>query len=103
MTKSQKQRKFVRMQHALVAYAYALGYELTEGRAHVPGAKVKSGAFSCHHHQMAKDWNLFINGVYQTSTKAHEPLGLFWESMGGSWGGRFKDGNHYSLKHSGVR
>jgi hypothetical protein len=30
-------------------------------------------------------------------------LGLKWESMGGSWGGRFNDGNHYSLEHEGRR
>ena len=103
MTLSQKQRKFVRMQHALVAYAYSLGYELTEGRAHVPGATVKSGAFSCHHHKLAKDWNLFIKGRYQSSTSAHALLGAFWKLMGGCWGGDFGDGNHYSLKHGGVR
>ena len=40
--------------------------------------------------------------VYQTSTKAYEPLGVFWESLGGTWGGRFKDGNHFSRKHNGV-
>lgn len=33
-------------------------------------------------------------------------LGQYWESLGGSWGGRFKsrpDGNHFSLEHDGVR
>ncbi|HBJ0947911.1 TPA: M15 family metallopeptidase, partial [Escherichia coli] len=32
--------------------------------------------------------------------------GEYWESLGGSWGGRFKsrpDGNHFSLEHNGVR
>jgi len=30
-------------------------------------------------------------------------LGLYWESIGGSWGGRFGDGNHFSLEHEGRR
>jgi hypothetical protein len=28
---------------------------------------------------------------------------VFWESIGGSWGGRFNDGNHYSLEHRGMK
>ncbi len=53
---------------------------------------------SFHFKKMAVDLDLFIDGVYQKSTEAHKPLGLFWEFIGGTWGGRFKkaDGNHYS-------
>ncbi|EJY8354924.1 M15 family metallopeptidase, partial [Cronobacter sakazakii] len=49
---------------------------------------------------------LFINGKYATRTEDYLPLGEYWESLGGSWGGRFKtnpDGNHFSLEHNGVR
>jgi len=52
------------------------------------------------------DFNLFINGRYQDKSEAYLPLGEYWESLGGSWGGRFKsnpDGNHFSLEHNGVR
>ncbi|RAP72898.1 D-alanyl-D-alanine carboxypeptidase family protein [Candidatus Erwinia dacicola] len=52
------------------------------------------------------DFNLFINGQYQTDSAAYLPLGEYWESLGGTWGGRFKsrpDGNHFSLEHNGVR
>lgn len=103
MTLSQKQRKFTKMLNVLHAYAALLGYELTQGRGHVPGAKLKSGKPSLHSLKLAHDLNLFINGRYMTSTEAHRPLGLLWESIGGSWGGRFEDGNHYSLMHAGVR
>jgi hypothetical protein len=41
--------------------------------------------------------------VYLKETKDHAFLGEFWEEMGGSWGGRFNDGNHYSLEHNGRR
>ncbi|HAO1973206.1 TPA: M15 family peptidase, partial [Escherichia coli] len=31
--------------------------------------------------------------------------GEYWESIGGTWGGRFSraDGNHFSLEHNGVK
>lgn len=107
MTLGQKQRKFMKMTSLLLAFVNTLpGHELTAGRGHVPGAKVKSGKPSCHALKLAHDWNLFINGVYQKKTSAHAALGKFWKERGGSWGGDFvdnPDGNHYSLKHGGVR
>jgi hypothetical protein len=60
---------------------------------------------SIHRDRLAIDLNLFINGQYQESSAAYEPLGLYWESLGGDciWGGRFSrpDGNHFSLRHDG--
>lgn len=62
---------------------------------------------SAHTRRLALDLNLFINGVYQTTTTAHEPLGAYWESLHPlcRWGGRFTspDGNHYSIEHEGVK
>ena len=51
---------------------------------------------------MAIDLNLHIDGKYQPSSEAHRPIGTKWESLGGTWGGRFakKDGNHYSWKET---
>jgi len=51
---------------------------------------------SFHYKRLAIDLNLFYSGRYLTSTKAHQQLGEFWELLGGSWGGRWQDGNHYS-------
>jgi hypothetical protein len=41
---------------------------------------------------------------YLTRTEDHEPFGLYWEALHPlcRWGGRFADGNHYSLEHGGV-
>lgn len=80
----------------LLHYADVMGYEITFGDAWAHDGH-KDNSF--HYKRLAIDLNLFINGRYQTSTMAHEPLGLFWESIGGTWGGRFEDpdGNHYSL------
>lgn len=96
ITLRQKQSKFARMVALLIQFATEKGYELSFGDAWA-SAGHKKGSF--HYRRLAIDLNLFKNGRYMTSTKAHEPLGLFWELIGGSWGGRFKnpDGNHYSL------
>lgn len=112
MTLSQQQRLFTRLVGELISWAYANGFELTFGEAYrtpeqaARNAKVGKGiANSLHIQRLAIDLNLFVNGVYQTSTEAHRPLGEYWESLGGSWGGRFSkpDGNHYSLERGGVR
>lgn len=58
---------------------------------------------SLHEIGLAVDLNLFKDGRYLASTEDHRPLGEYWESIGGTWGGHFNDGNHYSLEHNGVK
>lgn len=58
---------------------------------------------SLHRVRLAADINLFRDGQYLASTHDHLPFGEFWESIGGTWGGRFNDGNHYSLEHDGMK
>lgn len=113
MTLGQKQRKFTRMIADLINYAYSNGYELTFGDAYrdprvhgqVGQKKSYSSANSLHKERLAVDFNLFKDGVYLTRTEDHRPLGEYWESIGGTWGGRFSspDGNHYSLEHGGRK
>lgn len=111
MTLGQKQRKFTEMIGRLIAFAYANGYELTVGDAYrdprLHGAfGVNEGygaAFSLHKQRLAVDFNLFKDGKFMQRTEDHKPLGEFWESIGGSWGGRFSDGNHYSLEWEGRK
>lgn len=110
-TLGQKQRRFTRMIGLLIEYAYQQGYELTFGdayrdeRAHgkVGEKKGYSSANSLHKERLAVDFNLFKDGKYLTSSEDHQELGEYWESLGGSWGGRFSDGNHYSLAHGGRK
>ena len=40
---------------------------------------------------------------YLVSTEAYKEPGEFSDGLGGFWGGRFDDGNHYSLEHQGRR
>lgn len=105
MTLRQKQSKFARMVADLIIKAYDMGYEVTLGDAFrdprlfgVMGEKKGYGsANSFHKQRLAIDLNLFKDGAFLGFTEAHKPLGEWWESQGGTWGGRFNDGNHYSL------
>ena len=110
-TLGDKQKHFARLVPRLIDKAHEMGFEVTLGdayrdpRAFGPVGLFKSygNASSAHKQRLAIDLNLFKDGEFLTSTKAHEPLGEWWESQGGTWGGRFNDGNHYSLEHGGVK
>jgi len=77
----------------LILFAYHQGYELTGGDLFATDGH-KEGSY--HYLRLAVDLNLFKDGVFLDKTEDHEELGIFWESLGGTWGGRFDDGNHYS-------
>ena len=86
----------------LIQFAYANGYYMTYGDAYATSGHKKN---SFHGKRLAVDFNLFEakTGKLLTTTKEYEPLGIFWESIGGTWGGRFTnvpdgDGNHFSYK-----
>ena len=105
----EKQHIFLLMVADLIQFANSRGYQLSAGDAY-RSPNVKYGhPNSLHRKRLAMDFNLFekVNGSwkYMTKTESHLPLGEFWESIGGSWGGRFKkkDGNHYSLVHDGMK
>lgn len=112
MTLSEKQQLFAVKIAQLILWAGDHGYRLTFGEAYrtpeqaALNAKKGSGITnSLHTQRLAVDFNLFIGGQYQTDSAAYLPLGEYWESIGGAWGGRFSkpDGNHFSLEHNGVR
>jgi hypothetical protein len=100
MTLRQKQSKFVGMVARLIDFADIHGYELTFGDAYATTGHING---SLHYDRLAIDLNLFQDGIYLVSTADHLQLGEFWESLGGAWGGRFNDGNHYSLEHNGRK
>jgi len=94
----ENQSEFVRMVGKLIDFATANGYELTFGDAYRDTRCPYGAVKSKHHDRLAVDFNLFIDGKYCQSTESHRPLGEYWESIGGRWGGRFRDGNHYEYK-----
>ena len=110
-TLRQKQSRFAQMAAALIRKAAELGYEVTLGDAYrdpkvfgAMGVRMGYGeSRSAHKQRLAIDLNLFKDGRYLEGTDAHRPLGEWWEAQGGAWGGRFNDGNHYSLEHGGIK
>ena len=98
----------------LIIKAEEMGWEVTLGEAWRSEEEARRLAAarqahrvgirrSLHCDRMAIDLNLFVDGVWLQSTEAHRELGEWWESVGGAWGGRFGDGNHYSLAHEGRK
>lgn len=97
----------------LILKAIELGYDVTLGDAYrdprlhgVMGVKIGYGhSKSAHKIRLAIDLNLFNkSGKFLQSTEDHKELGEWWEKQDPScrWGGRFKDGNHYSFEYGGV-
>jgi hypothetical protein len=107
-----KQLLFGKLVISLLTKALELGYQFKLGDAKrdqrlfgVPGVRKGYGhPRSCHKIQLALDLDLFKDGRYLGESEDHKELGLYWESLHPDcrWGGRFSDGNHYSLTHEGM-
>ena len=108
----QKQEQFALLLAQFIVKLYALGYHVRFGEVfRTPeqaalNAKLGSGIKnSLHCLKLAADLNIFKDGVWLSDTEDLTAVGELWESMGGTWGGRFgkPDGNHFSLEHNGVK
>ncbi len=106
MKLSDHQWEFLKDVAMLIEWASANGYKLTGAELYrtpeqaVLNAKKGTGiADSLHTKRLAVDFNLFIDGNYQTDSMSHKPLGDYWKSLSplNRWGGDFSrpDGNHY--------
>jgi hypothetical protein len=104
-----KQIKFAQLVSQLIAKAYNLGYGVTLGDAYRDPRCPYGSEVSLHKVRLAIDLNLFIrvDNVWKflDKTEDHKVLGMWWEQLDPecAWGGRFNDGNHYSLKHEGRK
>lgn len=113
MTLGQKQELFMRLLPRLIDKAHELGFNVRGGDLfrdpRVHGALgVKKGyghPRSAHKNKLAIDLNLFRKGAFLINTEDHSELGSWWEKQHElcRWGGRFNDGNHYSIEHDGVK
>lgn len=115
MTLREKQSIFVNLIAELIFHAQSLGYALTFGENYRSKeeaerlAKLNKGIKnSLHTVRLAQDFNLFKNGKYLDKTEDHQILGEWWENQSFAdircvWGGRFGDGNHYSIEHEGRK
>ena len=105
-----RQCQFAAMVPRLIDHARALGFRVKLGEAYrSPEEAARLAALrkgirkSLHTDALAIDLHLFIGETYCARTEDHRDLGEWWESQGGSWGGRFGDGNHYSLEWEGRK
>lgn len=93
------QMQFMEHVAMLLFKAEDLGFRVTGGDLYRDPRCPYGSLSSRHRSRLAIDLNLFKteNGVtyYCDQTEDHQPLGEYWESIGGLWGGRFNDGNHY--------
>ena len=103
MTEHEMQVKFAKMLPELLNKAFELGFEVTLGDAYRDPRVTYGHPNSLHKHRLAIDLNLFKDGRWLKASEDHKLLGEWWESQGGTWGGRFKDGNHYSLAFGGMK
>lgn len=113
MSVGELQRKFAGMVGELLIRIYRNGYECTFGDAYrtpeqaLQNAKDGTGiANSLHCIRLAIDLNLFKDGEYLTRVEDYLGVGEWWESIGGTWGGRFEphpDADHFSLAYGGRK
>lgn len=106
-TLGEKQELFAFLLSTLIAHAFVMGYRVRLGeveRSKWEAAR-KGMPNSNHTRRLAADLHLFKDGLYLDRTEDHRYLGEWWEGQHPlcRWGGRFNDGNHYSLEHDGVK
>lgn len=110
-TLRQVQSEFAALVPRLIDKAIELGYFVTLGDAYRDPRVPYGHMFSAHKKRLAIDLNLFkdIDGDgdvdFLETTDAHKELGEWWEQQHplARWGGRFRDGNHYSFEWDGVK
>ena len=102
MSLRKEQSEFAARVPFLILKALDIGYEVTLGDAYRDPRAPYGSPSSKHKRRLAIDINLFRDGEYLTETSDHTKLGEFWESIGGVWGGRFNDGNHYEAPDHGA-
>ena len=114
MTLGQKKIKFTVDIASLIIYAAGKAWDLQFQPEH---CYHKQG--SLHYIALAKDFNLFINGIWIKNSDAPEwiELGNYWKSLStedakNTWGGDFDlngdgkkgdDGGHFSIEHEGMK
>jgi len=95
-----RRRLFTRCVHQLLGRMLEAGYEPMlgkDGLKHMPN--------SLHYDGLAVDIDLTKGGQYLSRTEDHRQFGEYWEGLNPlcCWGGRFGDGNHYSVTMGGRK
>lgn len=112
MKLSEKRVLFTKLLAELILWAHENKYMVaideakrSQAQANANAASGKGISNSLHLIPLAADLVLYINGEYKTATSDYKVLGEKWESLHPlcAWGGRFNDGNHFSLMHEGRK
>ena len=109
MTLGEKRRLFTKLLSEHIVWLISMGYEVAydEVMERITEKDPTSDHMknSLHYIGLAGDLLLFKNSVYLTKTEDHAMSGLVWEARHElcRWGGRFGDGNHYSIEHEGIK
>ena len=100
MKLGKKQELFAKLYAEHILWLYDNGYKCRLGDVFAHDRHKEN---SNHYKKLAGDINLFKDGEYITTTEGHRESGEMWETRHElcRWGGRFDDGNHYSLLHKG--
>ena len=96
-----KRELFTRSIFKLLGFAYSKGYKPRFDIEHCNHMKG-----SLHYSGLAKDILLFSqDNIYLTKTEDYKECGEYWESIHKDccWGGRFNDGNHFSVAFGGKK
>ncbi len=103
MTLGLKQERFSRMHMYLLLHIHSLGYAVREKHL-LRCSDCKIGHHrSLHKLSLAIDIVLTYEGKLLTNTNDYVFAGVYWKSLGGSWGGDWEDGGHFSLAHQGMK
>ncbi len=115
VTLREKQSAFAFALGKLIAFCYSHpGWAFTMSEGYVGDTDAKDGdhdgphkAGGAHYNRVGQDLNLFVGGqlISDGSHPAWLELGLFWEKQHelARWGGRFRDANHFSFEHNGIK
>jgi hypothetical protein len=120
MTLREQRCLFTLLTARLIFWAFEQGYQIAYGEVKRSAEQAKANAAdgvgisnSLHLLGLAVDFDLYVDGVYQTRSEAHAAIGAHWKCLHplARWGGDFKDakgrprpdGNHYSLEWQGVK
>jgi hypothetical protein len=106
----EQQIEFAKNVGSLLEWVYDNGFGVTFGDAYRDKRCEYGHPKSLHRDRLAIDLNLFKQSSsghwdYFALTEDHTPLGEYWESIDRrcTWGGRFNDGNHYSMTWEGMK
>lgn len=111
----EKQKAFSHLVIKLLQFLQENEYEVTLGEiwrppetANLFDKEGKGIANSLHCLRLAIDINLFQEKKHLTKSQDYRFIGEYWESLSTPeltccWGGRFGDGNHFSVMHNGVK